>query len=392
MATSKHSKRTQKSYTTGDKGKNRVRLYPHERSGTLMLEFYNEAGTRKRISLGHTDFTLGKLKANELAAELAKNEGCPVGDLTLKALFDKYVCEVTPTKGPSAQGHDRRARKLFEACWGNAKVKNLDRTDWDRFIQQRRTGALWPQGERRKKRGVRDRVIEFDLKFLLAACNWATTVRVKGQPLLERNPFKGLPIPVETSPRRPIVSDDELTRLTEAAKELGPEVELYVLLVRETGHRSSAVAALRWSDLDLENRWVTWRAENDKQGREHSTPLTQKAVEALKAAKRKAARIGDGWVFPDPDKPEQPANRQLHAQNWYRLERKAGLARIPGRGWHSLRRKFATDLKHDTPLSDLCALGGWKGPEVLLRCYMQADERTMRAALDRRAQRLASGQ
>jgi hypothetical protein len=28
-------------------------------------------------------------------------------------------------------------------------------------------------------------------------------------------------------------------------------------------------------------------------------------------------------------------------------------------GWHSFRRKFATELKH-IPLKDLCDLGGWK--------------------------------
>jgi hypothetical protein len=56
------------------------------------------------------------------------------------------------------------------------------------------------------------------------------------------------------------------------------------------------------------------------------------------------------------------------------------LVRVKGLGWHSLRRKFATELKH-TPLKDLCYLGGWKEPQTVLKCYQRADEGTMREAL-----------
>ena len=52
-------------------------------------------------------------------------------------------------------------------------------------------------------------------------------------------------------------------------------------------------------------------------------------------------------------------------------------------GRHSLRRKFATELKH-TPLKDLCYLGGWKEPQTVLKCYQRPDESTMREALEGR--------
>ena len=65
---------------------------------------------------------------------------------------------------------------------------------------------------------------------------------------------------------------------------------------------------------------------------------------------------------------------------WQTLETGAGLERQLGRGWHSLRRKFATDLKA-APLRDLCYMGGWKDPQTVLKCYQQPDEGTMRAAL-----------
>ena len=44
---------------------------------------------------------------------------------------------------------------------------------------------------------------------------------------------------------------------------------------------------------------------------------------------------------------------------WRKAERLAGLEPKRGRGWHSLRRKFASD-RMDLPLKVLCELGGWK--------------------------------
>ena len=114
-------------------------------------------------------------------------------------------------------------------------------------------------------------------------------------------------------------------------------------------------------------------------------------MEVLKAARRNAARIGDGWVFPSPTDPEQPVRRDLLRDWWQKLEARAKVDRIQGRGWHSLRRKFATDLKHDTPLVDICALGGWKDSNTVIKCYTRPDEVTMRAALARRAERRAAG-
>jgi integrase len=382
-------------YHAGEKGKNRVRLFAH-RSGNMMLEYRDENGAKKRISLQHDDFERGKAAADALAAELRKAKPARSDELTLTALFDNYEREVTPTKGDSAQTHDKRARKLFERCWGkDAIVRLLDRCDWDKFIQQRRSGELRPEGGKRKRsknakaRPVRNRVIEQNLRFLLAVCNWAETVRVKGRPMLERNPFRKFPVPVEKNPDRPLTTDDEFARLANAAKALGPQVELYLLLTHETGHRCTAVGRLRWSDVDLETGWVTWRAAEGNKGYEHSIPLSDAAAEALRAAHKAAARIGDGWVFPSPTEPEKPIRRDLLRDWWQKLEAKAGLERIRGRGWHSLRRKFATDLKH-TPMPDLQSLGGWRDHNTILKCYQRPDETTMRSALEKRAERRAA--
>ena len=59
----------------------------------------------------------------------------------------------------------------------------------------------------------------------------------------------------------------------------------------------------------------------------------------------------------------------------------AGLEPKRGRGWHSLRRKFASDLM-DLPLKVLCDLGGWRTAQTVLQCYQKPDEDRLRKALE----------
>jgi hypothetical protein len=75
----------------------------------------------------------------------------------------------------------------------------------------------------------------------------------------------------------------------------------------------------------------------------------------------------------------------------YRIPEK--LAEIPPtsrHGWHSLRGKFVNDMKADTPMADLCYLGGWKSPLTVMTVYQQADQKTIRNALTNRDQRRAA--
>ncbi len=371
------------SFFAGEKrGGNRVRLYPHPRDGVLFLEYRDENGKRHNRSLRDSDWKRGKVAAEELATALRKNEEPRASELTLRELFDNYEREVTPRKSEQKQQHDRAARALFEACWGPmALVKELDRRDWDRFIEER-SGRLRPAG-RDSVGGVRNRMIAYDLKFLMAACNWAEVVRVKGRPMLERNPFRKFPVPAEASPRRPSISESEYQALCVAARGCGPEVELFLYLVHESGHRSDSVANLRWSDIDLVGRTVFWR--KDKMKHQHTTPLLPEHVEVIGRVKRQTGRIGDGWVFQSEREPEQPVGRNTVRHWWDRLEALANLPQVKGRGWHSLRRKFA-DENDELPLSQLMALGGWKSSKTVVEIYQSPSEEKLRVAMNRRAE------
>ena len=137
---------------------------------------------------------------------------------------------------------------------------------------------------------------------------------------------------------------------------------------------------LRWSDVDLKTARVRWRAENDKIGFEHTTALTVDAVQVLGAARSRAAAMGDAWVFPAARHEGQPTGRMMFREWWDLAETAAELEPVERRGWHSLRRSFATEMKH-APLRDLAYLGGWKSVSTVVEIYQQPDDQTMLAAL-----------
>lgn len=167
-------------------------------------------------------------------------------------------------------------------------------------------------------------------------------------------------------------------------------LELALVLAHETGHRIGSIRLLKWSDIDVEHKTVLWRGESDKIGFEHETLLTPVALRALQRARADRMSIGDAWILPSPGDPTRPCSRHLLRNWWKRGEQLAGLKRVRGLGWHSLRRKFATELKH-APLKDRCYLGGWKDPQTLLKCYQRPDEATMREALASRGRLEESG-
>ena len=167
------------------------------------------------------------------------------------------------------------------------------------------------------------------------------------------------------------------------AKQVGWRFAGALILAHETGHRIGAILKLRWADVDLDKRRIVWRKESDKMGFEHETPLSDQAANALKELRENNPGISEAWVFPYPGHDSRPTCRFLARQWWHRAEKIAGLSHIDGLGWHGLRRKFATELKH-MPLKDLSQLGGWKATKTVLDCYQKADEDTMRTALQER--------
>ena len=376
------TKKGRRSYSAGEWGRNRVRVFPDPRTGIMQVE-WREDGRKQRRSLKHRDWARAKQQADEIAAGLAEAVAASAAEaepepLTLGALFEIYGEEVTPTKAKESRKYDRATMKMFLRFFGrHRKAKTLSQRDWDRFIRARRAGRAGRSGK-----PAADRTIQQDLKLLLAILNWAARSRdEEGRFLLESNPLRGLKAPSEKNPRRVLLTQAEYEALLRAAGAVDWRFRVALVLAHETGHRIGSIRQLRWSDVDIDARTIRWRGEHEKTGYEHRTPMTAMARAVLVEARRHNPGIGDAPVMPAPKDPFACMSRSLARDWWERAEKLADLEPKRGRGWHSLRRKFASDLM-DLPLKVLCDLGGWKTAQTVLQCYQKPDEERLRKALE----------
>ena len=374
------TKRSRRSYGAGEWGRNRVRVFPDPKTGLFQVE-WRENGRRLTRSLGHRDWARAKRQADQFAAGFidapdgtAEAEPEP---LTLEKLFEIYGEEVTPTKGKGTREYDRAALEMFRRFFGrDRKPATLSQRDWDRFIRARRAGKVGPSGL-----PVSDRTVERDLRFLLAVLNWGTRSRNEaGGLLLDANPLKGLRVPREKNPTRVVLSQAEYEALLRVSAKIDWRFRVALVLAHETGHRIGAVRQLRWSDVDMGSGVIRWRAEHEKSGFEHRTPVTAEALGVLEEARKENRRTGGAPVLPAPRDPARSMSHAVACYWWKRAEALAGLERKRGRGWHSLRRKFASDLM-DQPLKVLCELGGWRTAQTVLQCYQRPDQERLKKAL-----------
>ena len=384
------TRRRRRSYSAGEWGRNRVRIFPDPRTGVIQIE-WREDGRRTTRSLGHRDWARAKKQADEFAAgffaapEANGSKEAEPEPLTLGTLFDIYREEVTPTKGERTRRRDRVATVMFLRFFGGDRnPATLSQRDWDRFIRDRRSGRVGHIGK-----PASNTTIAGDLAFLITVLNWAARSRdEEGRLLLQSNPLKGLKKPVEKNPRRVLLTETEYQAFLEVSLEVDWRFRVALVLAHETGHRIGAIRQLRWSDIDLEGGAVRWRAEHEKTGYGHVTPVTAEVMAVLEEARQWNPGIGHTPVLPHTRDPSKCISASQAGMWWRKARRLSGLEPKRGRGWHSLRRKFASDLM-DQPLKVLCDLGGWKSAQTVLRCYQQADQRRLRKALEHRTRALS---
>ena len=233
------TKRSRRSYSAGEWGRNRVRVFADPKTGLYQIE-WRDNGRRLTRSLKHRDWARAKRQADEVAAGLAVHE--PNGKaesepepLTLEMLFDIYGEEVTPNKAYTSRMHDRAATAMFLDFLGrDRRPGTLSRRDWDRFIRARRVGRVGPSGQ-----PVSDQTIHGDLTFLMAVLNWAARSRDEhGRLLLDRNPLKGLRKPVEKNPVRVVVTDKEYRALLKVSRQVGWRFHVALVLATRPGTES----------------------------------------------------------------------------------------------------------------------------------------------------------
>lgn len=354
----------------------RVVLFERKPGGPLYREVWidgQRAASKK--SLRHRDRQRAEADGYRLLARLKSHQDArDRRDLTLETLFDMYVESPAhrAKKDRTRREDERKLEWVVHGLGPERSVRSLSPDDVERYTQARLRGEC-ATGKR-----VGARTVAADLKALSTMLNWATRERDRqGEPLLTFNPLRGVRLPREKNPKRPVETYDRYLKLMDVAETVDPRLPLAVTLAESTGRRIGAILKLRREDLDLDrlpHGWVRFRAEHDKTGHEQWVPMTQLARRVvLEHLQRVPA---EEWLFPGERSADKPVGVSVMSRLLADAYEEADLARLEGGLWHPWRRKWATERK-GLPLKDVAAAGGWSDTATLLRSYQQSDEATL---------------
>lgn len=194
-------------------------------------------------------------------------------------------------------------------------------------------------------------------------------------------------------PRRPRYTDEEVERLVAAAPKLGPRMNLFTVLLVDSGARAVQVRHAMRSCLNCEmeppvpeghapHGWIVLPAVKGQE--EHVTYLTRRQREAVDEALRTYLAAWEAeWQENGTDYPLLPGGRldrnQLTREPigdrslrylWVELEELAKVETRPRRGFHAARRAWADDLVATEGLDTATAAGGWSRRETVEGIYV----------------------
>jgi integrase len=385
----------------------RIRLYQRRRGGSIYREIRLADGSKDRKSMRTSDREYAKDTARKLAAKIAAQRltGATPGTLTLAQLHGVYQRERGPLLSERRKVELRRAFTLLREHLGDGfRVSDLGPHQVDTYAAARMGGALAATGGHHGGGKVRATTVARELGVLKAALNWAEHYRRSGRPLVDRNPLRGVPMPSEPNPARPVATRERFGKLRAVADGIDDTGAFRTMLdlAWYTGRRFGSIAALRASDIlltpeqvaraladagreeYLAEAWpaaIRWAAEADKTGTEWIVPIPDVLRDALTRYLRERGLLGGALLFPSRTDSAEPMPKGT-AYYWLReAEKRAVLPHQRQGGWHAFRRAWATARK-GMPLQDVMAAGGWKDPAALQTAYQHADAATIRRVME----------
>lgn len=300
-----------------------------------------ENGRRRRRTVYGRTKTEVKQKLQALLAELQTKGTIPDPTrLTVAQYLDQWAQWAAGTVRPSTMESYRvKLEKYIKPAIGHIQ---LDR------LQPFHIQALYDQ---MLASGLSRRTVEYTHAILRRAMRRAVKLR-----LIPAAPTDGVDAPRAEHREMTVLTPDQLEKLAQALSDdpLGP---LYYLAM-VTGARRGELIALRWDDIDWENRTVTinraatvvnneirFDAPKSRHSR-RTIPLTEEAIAVLRrhriAQAEQKLRLGPlyedhGLVFPRPNgRPQEPSQVSKH----FRLIlQRAGLPHVR---LHDLRHTHAT--------------------------------------------------
>ena len=168
---------------------------------------------------------------------------------------------------------------------------------------------------------------------------------------IKDTPAKGISNVTPPPGRVRYLSIEERSAILQSAR---PELRLYILAALQTGARRGELAALRWSDIDMKTRTVTF--EKTKNGERRVVPLTNTLRDTLQA-------------LPRPLDPQAKVLLSITADAvtiaFHRLTKDLSISNLR---FHDLRHDVASTLNMaGVPQRSIMAILGHRDPRMTLR-------------------------
>jgi integrase len=119
------------------------------------------------------------------------------------------------------------------------------------------------------------------LKVVKSFFNWCV-----GRAIVERSPCEGVRVPTVERARDRVLTDTELAKILQAARQLGGPYGAIVEVLALTGQRRDEVTRMIWDEVDLERRIWTLPAVRTKNDKPHMVQLPNQAVAVIGAQSR----------------------------------------------------------------------------------------------------------
>jgi len=257
--------------------------------------------------------------------------------IILSDAIDKYLSEVSVKKRPRTAERDQLSASYLKQMLGSLT-----------FTQVTPDKVAKYRDERLKEVSPHSVRIELSLLsnlFNISRKEWA----IGGI----ENPVSAIKKPQIPEGRCPILSHGQIKKLLTECKRAKTEFLFpFALLALHTGCRSEEIRKLRWSQVNMDDDFISLIGEETKNHRRRTIPLTEAAKDVLhqlvedSKVKNKVDSNGDpvGLVFPARGHPDKP--RDMH-MSFNRAVGRAGLDDLPGAGKlriHDLRHLCGTYL------------------------------------------------
>jgi integrase len=319
--------------------------FVHQPSGATSWALrYRADGASRKLTLGNfpaLTLAQARRKAEEARGRIARGEDPAAAKTAARAAARAEKEAETDLVENVVEKFIERHAKAQTRDWRETK-RLLERNAVARWKGRRLSSIAPPQIH-----DLLDSII--DRGSPIVANRVLTQLKVMAEFAVQRgiiavNPFAGIKAPSSERgrARERVLDDDETKLVWRASDELGGPFGAIIKILLLTGGRRDEVADMEWRELDLEARLWTLPAARSKNGRQHSIPLSDKAMEVLRSLPRiERSKFVFTASRPKPISGFDYWKRALDRA----IAERAEASPIPGWVLHDLRRTVATNLQ-----------------------------------------------